>query len=431
MKKFLILLQKEIKELLTLQMIAPLIFVVILFALIGNVIGKETQKIQQPKEVAVLDEDSSTLTLGIVEALKASNMNVDVYTDISKQEAVDRARNEGNIALIYTPKDLESKLLTDNAKQIESYFILKSFSLISSQNSVIIKQVLASINDYVSSQVISKAIPASDPIELKNPIKSTDFVVVGEKTVNISPEVVTNFVMSQTTFIPIILFIVIIMASQMIATSVASEKENKTLETLLSLPIGRGEIVAAKLVGAGIVALLLAGVYMFGFKYYLNGITGTQGVEMTEQVKQAVDILGLNLTLPNYVLLGSSLFFGILAALSVAMILGLFAEDTKAVQSVISPLMVLVAIPYFLVLFLDFNSLSVGLKYLVYAIPFSHPFLAAPNIFLKNYNAIYYGIAYQFIFFLVFVYIASRIFSTDRIITIKLNFSKKKSEKTE
>jgi ABC-2 type transport system permease protein len=125
-------------------------------------------------------------------------------------------------------------------------------------------------------------------------------------------------------------------------------------------------------------------------------------------------------------MLGGSLFFGILSALSVAMILGVFAEDTKAVQGVITPLMVLVMIPYLITLLLDLNSMSPTIKYLVYAIPFSHPFLAAPNIFMKNYLFVFAGIAYQAVFFLVFVLIAAKIFSSDKITTIRLNFSKKK-----
>jgi len=52
------------------------------------------------------------------------------------------------------------------------------------------------------------------------------------------------------------------------------EQENKTLETLLSAPVNRRTIVAAKLVGAGLVALAFALVYMIGFRYYMNGMSG-------------------------------------------------------------------------------------------------------------------------------------------------------------
>jgi ABC-2 type transport system permease protein len=77
-------------------------------------------------------------------------------------------------------------------------------------------------------------------------------------------------------------------------------------------------------------------------------------------------------------------------------------------------------------MFLDINSLSNGIKWAVFAIPFSHPFLAAPNLFLGNYMVVIYGIVYEAIVFLLFLSIATWIFSTDKIVTVKLNFNKKK-----
>ena len=50
-----------------------------------------------------------------------------------------------------------------------------------------------------------------------------------------------------TIYIPIVLFVAVIFASQMIATAIATEKENKTLETLLSYPVTRTSIVTSKM----------------------------------------------------------------------------------------------------------------------------------------------------------------------------------------
>ena len=136
--------------------------------------------------------------------------------------------------------------------------------------------------------------------------------------------------------------------------------------------------------------------------------------------------LGLSFNFSDYVLLGLSLFMGILVALSIYLVLGAFAEDVKSASSLLSPVMVLIMVPYFLTLFLDINSLSPFLRNLVYLIPFSHIFLAASFLYLNNYSAVLGGIIYQFLFFTIFVLIASWIFSTDKIVTMKLNFSRKK-----
>ena len=63
----------------------------------------------------------------------------------------------------------------------------------------------------------------------------------------------------------------------MAATSVASDKEEKTLETLLSLSINRFTILMGKLFGSILVALIGAVGYLVGLKennIILKGIIG-------------------------------------------------------------------------------------------------------------------------------------------------------------
>ncbi len=91
--------------------------------------------------------------------------------------------------------------------------------------------------------------------------------------------------------------------------------------------------------------------------------------------------------------------------------------------------MILILIPYFLTLFLDFSSLSPAIKIFIYAIPFSHPFMAAPNLLLGQEQNVWYGIAYLAFFFLVAVVIAAKIFSSERIFTMKISFKRWKAKK--
>jgi ABC-2 type transport system permease protein len=124
--------------------------------------------------------------------------------------------------------------------------------------------------------------------------------------------------------------------------------------------------------------------------------------------------------------LGISLFFAILCALALATILGVLAEDYRSAQSLILPLMFLVMIPYFLSFFSDPKNLSLPAKIFLYAIPFSHPFLTSQNLMLENYQAVLLGILYMVAVFIVLIIIAARIFSTDRVLTMKLRFRRKR-----
>jgi ABC-2 type transport system permease protein len=214
----------------------------------------------------------------------------------------------------------------------------------------------------------------------------------------------------------------------MVISAVAMEKQNKTLETLLTVPIKRTSIITAKMLAAGLVGLISAGVYMFAFKGFVGGI-GEEAARAGAQAGGATMMrqLGLYFDTTGYVILGLSLFLAILVALALAMILGVLAEDFRSAQNMIMPMMFMVMIPYFLSLFADINTVSLPVKIFILAIPFSHPFLVSQNIYLGNYGMIAGGLAYMLVVFAVLVVFAARVFSTDKILTMKLRFGKKKA----
>jgi ABC-2 type transport system permease protein len=110
------------------------------------------------------------------------------------------------------------------------------------------------------------------------------------------------------------------------------------------------------------------------------------------------------------------------------MILGVLAEDFRSAQSLIMPVVLVVMIPYFISLFADLSTLSPPVKLLLMAIPFSHPFMAVQNLYLQNYGAILGGIGYEILVFIILVVIAARIFSSDKILTMKLRWGKKRAK---
>jgi ABC-2 type transport system permease protein len=137
--------------------------------------------------------------------------------------------------------------------------------------------------------------------------------------------------------------------------------------------------------------------------------------------------LGLYFNTSGYIVLGVALFLAILVALALAMILGVLAEDFRSAQNMIMPLMFMVMIPYFISLFADINAVSLPVKIFILAIPFSHPFLVTQNIYLGNYGMILGGVVYMLVIFFILVVFAARVFSTDRILTMKLRFGRKKT----
>lgn len=427
MRKFWVLLGKEIRELLTPQLLAPLILTVVLFLVVGQVIGSEIEKTQKPQPLVFSDQDKSQITEQISKTLEESGIKVVEATDQADARGLIQLAAENKAAgAVVIPAGFSRAINEQQAAQMPVYTIVESFSVTAGQRLAIVDRAISIITEQVKRQVITSGLPDANLEFFSRPIVVDPNVSVAGRVAQISPQAVLGFVSSQSTFIPIILFLVIILASQLIATTMATEKENKTIETLLAAPVRRSMIVAAKLIAAGIVSGLMAGVYLVGFRSYIGGLMGSAGASVqSDALNEALGQLGLLFSTSDYILLGLSLFVGILAALSIAMLLGSFIEDAKSVPGVISPLMVLIAIPYFLALFLDINTLSPVVRWLVYAIPFSHPFLASSNILLGNYQVVWYGIAYQAVFFLVFVVIVAKVFASDRIFTMRLKFRRR------
>jgi ABC-2 type transport system permease protein len=422
MKKFANLLLKEIRELATLQLVISLVFTMGLFYFMGELAKKEVKRAEATQKISALDLDGSELSKGVLDGLRMARFKISPVKEATKEAAVEAAKKSDASLLLVIPEGFGESVARFQPKEIESYTYLRGFSMSGLRKSAVFKAVVAATNDYLSNSFLRKKIPDLDPEALKNPIKSLDFVVVKDRMAQGSASAIAGFVYSQSIFVPVILMMIIIYSSQMVISAIAME--NKTLETLLTVPIKRTSIVTAKMMAAGLVGLLSAVIYMFGFKSYMGEMMG--GKSLSAGVDSVVRNLGLVLDARGYFLLGVSLFFAILCALAMATILGVLAEDFRSAQSLIMPVIFLVMIPYFLSFFSDIRTLSTPVRLLVLAIPFSHPFLASQNILLEEYAAVYYGILYMAVFFAVLVFLAARIFSTDRVLTMKLRWGKKK-----
>ncbi len=95
--------------------------------------------------------------------------------------------------------------------------------------------------------------------------------ILKTKNLKVYPLVkLANVLSSQSTFIPIIMMMIIMMAGQLVISSMALEKENKTLETLLTLPVKRLKYCCRKNNCQRNCGLILAVIYMLGMSSYLT-----------------------------------------------------------------------------------------------------------------------------------------------------------------
>ena len=423
MNNFYNLVKKEMKELITRQMIISLVFMVVMFAMMGKFIGGVTEEEKKPIEAAILDLDKTLISHNFIENMaQLENVRISMIDEDSIEKAIEKTKEREGKALLVVPQGFGKDIEEIKGVELEIYSIVKGLSIGEVVSSGTLGQIINTINRKMALDFIEEVTPDKRARDVINPIRTKEFVVVGEKIVSGNPAMIRSVATSQSVMIPVILMMVIMYAGIMVITSMGMEKENKTLETLLTLPVKRRSIVAGKMVGAAIVALIMAGVYMIGFSYYMSSFTSEVSGPATSAIKE----LGLVMTPTSYLLLGTSLFLAILTALSLSMILGLFVQDARNAQTMNMPIVLLVMFPFFVLMFKDLENLPLVLKVILYLIPFSHPTIAAKALIFHDYLPVIGGMAYMALFAAVAMYICVRIFNTDKILTARFSFRKRK-----
>ena len=163
-----------------------------------------------------------------------------------------------------------------------------------------------------------------------------------------------------------------------------------------------------------------------GFAVYMYGMMGSAVNEISSDASGSISMgdamktLGLTLSGGQMAIFAVQLFLTIAIGLSVSLILGAMATDTKSVQTLVLPIMMITMIPFFVTMFADVNSLSPIPRIILYIIPFTHTYTAMNNMLFGHMGLVWVGLIYQLVFFAVCMYLAVKIFTTDLLFTMSL-----------
>lgn len=430
--KFFNLLKKELGELINTQMIVSLVAVVALFMVMGNIMTSTVKEaVKNEYTVNISDRDNTEFTAKLFDTLKEGGAKVNVF-NTEGEDYAGILEDAGKSALVIIPEGFTATIEKGEAPELISVTSMKSSAMLSNitnSNS----GALDFINSCISDTFAEMSGLTPEDVELINsPVTVMEKTVVNGKSADIDTESVMGKISMQSMILPIVVFVLIMMTSQMLMSAIANEKIDKTLETLLSAPVSRTAILGSKMLAAAIVALINAACYMFAFTKFMSGaeesVSGDMaGMTVTNYlpVDKAMEQLGLNLGVSDYILVGVQLFVTIMICLSVSLILGSLVSDTKQAQTMIMPLMFMAMIPYIISMLADINSLPMVLRIVVYAIPFTHTFSAIPNLSFGNTTIFFAGLAYQVVVLAVCLFFALRLFKSDKILTASFNFGQK------
>jgi ABC-2 type transport system permease protein len=397
---------KEIKELVRDPkiLVGMIIVPLIMFPLMGFAVQTSRQSAEESLRVlpiAIADLDNSISSKNLTDYLKSQpNLNITWLAVSNREEAFDYMRNSSAMVLIVIPHGFDANISIGEKGMLEVFSVFTGGSMTEQIGSQLVNGYLTTYNS------------------LSEPFVAKQYSIVKGQPAYVDPQVLFGFAFSQIFIMPFTILMLLIFAMQLAATSVAMEKEEKTLETLLTAPISRFTILAGKLTGSVVVALIGAAAYLAGFTYYFNSFS------FTSNAGTSVDLAALGLTpsLLGYVLIGASLFVSLLSALALAVVLSAFADDVRGAQSLTGFLYVLFILPMFFMMFSDLNALPLPLRIVLLAIPYTHPMLATKAVITGDYLLAGLGIVYVGAFTVVVLYVAARMFATEKILTMKLKF---------
>jgi len=403
------IIKKELKELLTPATILPIVVIALIFGSIGSSIEGIQEGFDEKPVLGIINEDNSTLSTIVTSILENESEVIFNSSDIAdKQYGLDQVKQQDGMALIIIPQNFSKDILNDTRAVLEVYWIMKGAGLFNTISSEVVEQLISSINREISKVLIEDNTTVNASIALW-PTSRIDTTYFKDREIGLSPGAITGMLSFQSMLIPIVIMMIIIMAGSMVISSMALEKENKTLETLLTLPVKRTSIVTGKIAASAFIGLIFAVVYMFGMSRYLQGFQMSEGLNLAD--------FGLALTSFDFILIGISLFITLIAALALCMLLGTMAKNYKSAQTLTFPVTMLAMIPMFVTMFADFDTLPLALKGLLFAIPFSHPMMAPRALIFNDYLLVIGGIIYVLIFAIVMILIVVWVFKTDRLLT--------------
>jgi ABC-2 type transport system permease protein len=281
-----------------------------------------------------------------------------------------------------------------------------------------VERLISTAGAAVSKRMLAKE-GGLDPDTTLAPINSASDTIFKGKTIRgLTPAQVAGMMSSRSSILSVAIMMLIIIGSSSVISSMGLEKENKTLETLLTMPVSRRGIILSKVIGSAIVGVLMGAIYMVGFAGFMGSMGGGG-------LAAGAGGIGLALSVGDYVLVGLSVFFALLAALCLSIVIGAFANNMRSAQTLTFPISGLAIFVMLLTTFQDFGTLPPALKAAVFMIPFSHPMMAMNELMTDGFALVLAGIAYSIAFTAAMVAIAAWIFNSDKLLSGRIVFRRR------
>ncbi len=413
------LLMKELRELLSEKtiLIGVVLMPLVIFPLLGlamGPVGESDGGAVSTTSVIVVDQDGGRYASLFLEALKKTGLNPEIVQNVG-DDVSELLKNSRALAVVIIPDGFSSQLERKNRPMVSLVLKLGSSSVTEFGK-------VGDVRDKVlaAASLVGEALASEEGVAVsfyRQPISLSSEVLYREQTLS-ETEVGQLFqqFFASTIMIPMVLIIVITTSGTVAATSIGLEKEAKTLEMLLTYPISRSTILASKLLGSTVVALLGTASLMAGFIFYFSRIRAFAGIG-----------LSLDLSPLNLILLAMVLFFALVMTLGIGVLAGVLAGDVRGSQQLASLLQIpLILLPLLLFLMGGIHTLQQPFATIILVNPYTHLMLATQAILESSYLNILLHVAVMVAWTVAIIGLAAFLFRGERLLTLRVKLGRRK-----
>ncbi|MDR2708041.1 MAG: ABC transporter permease subunit, partial [Nitrososphaerota archaeon] len=322
LKGFTTILLKELKELIRDPkiLISMIIIPLVMFPVMGFVMGYAMDSVDgqtQQATVLVLNNDNEEWSQNFIDYLSLT-MNVQTLEGISAQQVIDQKllSDYNSTQFIEIPAGFSQNMSRhvngeyDMMANVNIYGVYQGGGIFSDLGSSILTVYVSAFNRAIAPDAV---------------LATQTTIIKGQVQEGVDPATLSTLMMSQSLALPLTVMIMITFSMQIAATSVAMEKEEKTLETLLTVPVDRFAILMGKVASTVIISGIATVAVLIGYSYMIGSIS--MGIPNAGNFDLVA--LGLVPSTFGYIMLGISLFVTLLSALALAVVLSTFSENVR------------------------------------------------------------------------------------------------------
>ncbi len=429
------LLRKEVKELLMEKsiligiVIIPLIMFPIMGALTSLGVGAAAQKTMGGLTIGIADFDQTNLTSKMLpQMLAEEDLHIMNLSCATEDECIQVAQAKNLEFLIIIPSGFTRNFTAGVRGVVEAIYFIKSFTVSDLTISGKISSALLDAFRALAEKIHGREV---NPEFFQSPISQESLVIYFGKKIRAPIEALGSAFLTVLIGLPLVAVVIASYASSIAATSIALEKESKTLEVLLTMPVSRVTILLSKLLGTFLIVLLGTISFIVGFGIYSLMFAGTM-VSISPTPQSTAVSLKLPPIQPSPVfvpILLIAIFVTMIMTTCIGLLVGILGSDVRSAQQLVGAISFpLLMPPFFILMFASFDALPLGIKIALLADPFTHLFLAIQSGFIGDLASSLFSLGLMIGYTAFLLLLSSWLFMGERLITMRVSVKRKVGE---